>query len=550
MALLDHRTLRNGPWQVDTARLLALLVLVAIWAAARRTAPLSDLFFLGSWAILFGLVCARFASRSIWRIQLLLDRLIMVATLAVAGTGLLSVLPSAIDMPLVVLAVAGQTGIVPWLMMGSLLSLVGLRWLLAPVYIHVPAAMPHDVLIQAVVYLGTFLLLRMLIEPGSVHGFDAETWETELLSETVYQPSLAIETLLSRIQDLLGGERTLLSLDRVDQSDLLSPCMLQGGVLVPIDDERAVAVRRLDGELADRKAPVVLFDVVRKRLVIKRGNGLLAVHRSRALDGDTGQLTGNGGYALQLRVQDRPARAYVIAAPALSGLERLIAARPIITRALERLERLSAWRQRTLIEARQQLGRDLHDTVLQTLAAVRMQIAATRTRARDPEIVSNLTEIEATLEEEQLGLRAMIAESGGDAAARTELFSYLRRRLESLSRQWGVRCSIEMPEMIFSVTQETAIECEFLMREVFSNAVRHSHASQINAKLGISADLLLINFRSNGRALPSHGARAPGPAPTNSASLASRVSRLGGQIYSDALKSGNLISIRLPLERS
>jgi signal transduction histidine kinase len=353
----------------------------------------------------------------------------------------------------------------------------------------------------------------------------------------------APERVLQRLLELLAGDAVLLVSGTGAHSRV---SRLIGGALVSADDEIATSLLDLGDERALQAGEARLIDFDQGRL-LQRGRF--------GLDEATLSRTGTGaGYLVAMPIGASMNTAFVVRArPALAGLLLAEAAAHVLLTIGERMSAMRNWRARVLREARQQMGRDIHDSILQSLAGIRMQIAALRAAQRSgngaqiDEIAADIDEI---LEGEQVALRAMISEAR-IVREDHDLFAFLRRRLDALGRQWRISITTELPGQALPVTEETALECEFLLREIFSNAVRHADATRINVSFSTSEDMLIVTVKTNGRRVPIDvAAGGQTGLQIESASLGARLRRLGATAYSEPVASGTLLSIRLPMEKS
>jgi two-component system, NarL family, nitrate/nitrite sensor histidine kinase NarX len=160
--------------------------------------------------------------------------------------------------------------------------------------------------------------------------------------------------------------------------------------------------------------------------------------------------------------------------------------------------------------------------------------------------------LDAIVAAEQQHLRAVLERSREDAETAAELFSYLEARAQSLARQWNIRCTVNISGETLPVSEETAIECEFLLREAISNAAQHARAEHMQVALGLDENVLILTIRTEG-GVPPPGLRHAGTdsrrRPVESKSLRQRVEKLGGTAYLEAVSGGGILSIQIPLER-
>jgi signal transduction histidine kinase len=220
----------------------------------------------------------------------------------------------------------------------------------------------------------------------------------------------------------------------------------------------------------------------------------------------------------------------------------------------ERLE------QAAMQDERLRLARELHDGVLQSLAAAALQLEAmSRLIDADPKAAQErLKHIEHEIAEEQRELRQWIAKlqpafvpaiaTGADLAAALEK---LRERAEW---QWSVRVALSV-DSHGSVPRVLGDEIYRLVQEALTNAGRHARASNVRVvvKLGSGGGPIRISVVDDGCGFPFRGRydlaklrqKQIGPR-----SLRERVAALNGEVVVASEISGSHIDITLPADRA
>jgi signal transduction histidine kinase len=214
----------------------------------------------------------------------------------------------------------------------------------------------------------------------------------------------------------------------------------------------------------------------------------------------------------------------------------------------ERYFYLAAWRARAFADARHSLSGDLHDSVLQTLAALRLQIASLINDAEtrpEAERTAQLETLQSVIVEEQTRLRHILDESYRTSEQSVDLIAQLTECTAYLSRQWGIRCRLLSDEAEIRVDSNTAVEVEFLAREAAANAVQHADARALTFVTAIDENTLMLTLRSE----TSHRTAPSNDAEVESRSLSRRLNALGGVAYSEDVHSGSLLAIRIPIKK-
>lgn len=173
---------------------------------------------------------------------------------------------------------------------------------------------------------------------------------------------------------------------------------------------------------------------------------------------------------------------------------------------------------------RESIARDLHDSVVQSLAGTRYWLTSLRGTADPQRIATELARIDESLATEQRQIRKMIdiLRSGDRLAGHSDALAQLREVSEALTRQWQVEVDVEATSSDFLLPSDRVLELTQMLREAVSNAVRHGGASRVSVGLNkISSGELELRITDNGRGFSDAQFDQPW-------SLGERVSSLGG----------------------
>lgn len=231
-------------------------------------------------------------------------------------------------------------------------------------------------------------------------------------------------------------------------------------------------------------------------------------------------------------------------------LGQVAAAGHAVSATLDRYQMFEAWRENAFANARLEISRDMHDSVLQTLAGLRMQVAVLMKEPGMPAAtrLERLKGLEAIISAEQACLRELVNDSAQPVGERIDLASHLAQRAELLSRQWGIDCSIQAEPATLAVPPDVALEIEFLVREAVSNAVQHAGASVVRVSAALRDEALFVAVKSDGASVIDTGVDGADIEGILSRSLTKRVQALNGRAYADPMEHGVLLSLRIPLK--
>jgi signal transduction histidine kinase len=225
---------------------------------------------------------------------------------------------------------------------------------------------------------------------------------------------------------------------------------------------------------------------------------------------------------------------------------------------LDSLYLLRDLRQAAALDERVRVARDLHDSVLQSLAGTALQLmAARRLLDRDPRAAAvQLEEVQQQIESGELEMRTFIRRLRPESSIAVETSrTGLRDRLQEVSRrvekQWDVKVNLRMDASPESWPDALKDEVFQIVRESILNAARHADPSVISVGVSLDGNHLRVRIADDGRGFPFKGsydlqqlnAMDKGPW-----SLRERVAALRGMLNLSSSEAGSDLTIMLPLE--
>ncbi|MEY4131257.1 MAG: hypothetical protein RLZZ31_1381 [Actinomycetota bacterium] len=194
-----------------------------------------------------------------------------------------------------------------------------------------------------------------------------------------------------------------------------------------------------------------------------------------------------------------------------------------------------------VVEDRERIARDLHDTVIQRMFAMGLGLQSLANRSNDPELTQRLQEIVDELDETVRHIR-------------TTIFELQRRRLPGRSvRQEIIELVEELcwranitPTISFSgpidlvIADSTATHLVAVVGEAITNVVRHSQATAVAVSVR-SDENITLTISDNGIGL--HNAQKDGNGLRN---IKSRAAQLDGQVELNSTDEGTTIIWTVP----
>jgi signal transduction histidine kinase len=212
-------------------------------------------------------------------------------------------------------------------------------------------------------------------------------------------------------------------------------------------------------------------------------------------------------------------------------------------------------RRGAVAEERVRVARDLHDSVLQSLTGVALQLRTLpRLVAQKPEEAQKrFAEIDQVIVSAQKELRWFIEElrpnrhgSQTDAGLAERLLSLAQRFRE----QWGIEVENEIAPVVHLLPIGTRYEIYAIINESVANAAKHATAKRVAVSIDVEDDDVCINVTDDGRGFPfegRHDLRSLIEMKRGPVTLKERVSSLGGSLVIDSSSAGAKLEIRVPL---
>jgi signal transduction histidine kinase len=181
-----------------------------------------------------------------------------------------------------------------------------------------------------------------------------------------------------------------------------------------------------------------------------------------------------------------------------------------------------------VIEDRERIARDLHDTVIQRLFATGLSLQGTvRLVSSDPgvaveRIEAAVDDLDLTVKHIRTAIFALEQTRSGSRGLRDQLLDLVREASEALG--FEPRVLLDGP-VDTGVDNRVGTELLATLREALSNVARHAQASRVEVEIAVGDDLSL-RVTDDGVGPPS----ADGPRGNGLRNMAARAERLGGTL--------------------
>lgn len=194
------------------------------------------------------------------------------------------------------------------------------------------------------------------------------------------------------------------------------------------------------------------------------------------------------------------------------------------------LQNLLQTRQKlAILEERNRLARDLHDSVKQQVFAVSMQVSTARALlGRDAGVPQvHLAEAERLVRQAQQELTSLIRELRPVALEGKGLGQALQEYVAQWSQQTGIAAEVQVEgEQAQPLVVEEALYR--IAQEALSNVTRHSKATTIQVRLTCEREATMLTIADNGRGFDTAAVNGQG---VGLLSMRERAQALGGEIH-------------------
>ena len=206
-----------------------------------------------------------------------------------------------------------------------------------------------------------------------------------------------------------------------------------------------------------------------------------------------------------------------------------------------------------VLEERQRLARELHDSVVQSLYSMALYAdAAKRALAggKSDVTVSHLQELRDTARSTMYDMRLLIFELHPPALEEEGLITALRVRLASVEARAGVHAELEVEgERRLPIRIEQ--ELYRIAQEALNNIMKHARAQHVTLKMQFSNGTVSLQIRDDGIGFDLRGAEGGGGMGLHS--FEARAAKIGGRVTVDSQPGqGTTVTVHaaIPEEKS
>ncbi|HET9109268.1 MAG TPA: histidine kinase [Ktedonobacterales bacterium] len=216
-----------------------------------------------------------------------------------------------------------------------------------------------------------------------------------------------------------------------------------------------------------------------------------------------------------------------------------------LNRMAERLRNLLQDQQRlAVVEERNRLARDLHDSVKQQMFALTMLIGSAQLeigeRSEAQRVLKDAERIAGNAQQE---LTSLIHALRPVALTSKGLSEALREHCASWTERTGISCDLRVADTL-ALAPEAEQDIFHIVQEGLANIARHSGATRAEVYLERAPDALTLRIRDNGHGFDT---AQTGKLGVGLRSMRERVDQMGGTLEISSSAGGTRIEARVPL---
>ncbi len=204
-------------------------------------------------------------------------------------------------------------------------------------------------------------------------------------------------------------------------------------------------------------------------------------------------------------------------------------------------------------DERRRVARDLHDTLAQDLAALRLDIERLTSRAEDDELREELRDLDQRAQANLVAVRRILLDLRLSVLDSMGFVPALQWYLERFERDAGVRGTLVVDgDESIVLAYETAVTLFRIAQESLQNAVQHGDAEHIFVTVAYTEDTVELIIEDDGFGFDPEGLREARPLDQERGlgilGMEERARLLGGEFrVESSIGEGAMVSVSVPL---
>jgi len=234
-----------------------------------------------------------------------------------------------------------------------------------------------------------------------------------------------------------------------------------------------------------------------------------------------------------------------------TDLSRQIAERMAVEERLkeseEKLRRLAAYLISVREEERTHIAREIHDELGQALTGLKIDLAWLRSRLTDRTLVERVQSVIVRIDGAMDTVRRIATDLRPSVLDDLGLVAAVEWQAQEFERSTGIQVQLEVNAEHVELEDSCATTAFRILQETLTNVARHAQATRVHIALRVSAELLTLEVRDNGRGISK--SEIASPRSLGLLGSRERAKACGGELAINGINGqGTTVSLKVPLE--
>ena len=206
-----------------------------------------------------------------------------------------------------------------------------------------------------------------------------------------------------------------------------------------------------------------------------------------------------------------------------------------------------------VLEERDRMARELHDTLAQGVSGLVLQLEAVKHHLEKSEIPESqmiVSEAATQARDALRNARAAIDDLRAEALFAPDFVAVMAQRAQRFHAATGIVCNLEarLPDNLL-LPPTVSLHARRAVAEMLANVASHAKATTVGLRLDLADGCLLVEVVDDGVGFDTEAAVGPGH--YGIIGLKERARLIGGQFFIEsAPENGTTVQLRLPLEKT
>jgi PAS domain S-box-containing protein len=278
-------------------------------------------------------------------------------------------------------------------------------------------------------------------------------------------------------------------------------------------------------------------------LVPKRLHDVHRTHRSAHMHHPAARPMGSGLLLTALHRDGHEVPVEIALSPLGDGMAATVATIRDVSDRLEAAAQLEAARTRLeVLDDRDRIARELHDSVIQRLFAAGLRLQASMDRPDTSERISGVVD---QIDEAIREIRGVIFTLHRPAHLDSGLAEALRASLDESARFLGHRPTLRIIGVLDAVADDLIAELLTVVRETLMNVAKHARATTTDVSIDVGSETITLVVADDGVGMPSSDVGQSGGLGVRN--ITERAARLGGHAtFSNGASGGTEVRWTVP----